>query len=64
MNLGTPRPVSCFFPIGGNVETGGNETGNETVSPSETMETEGLKTGNARPKKTPLPVSTRFHLTT
>ena len=59
MNPHASRPVSRFFPIGGNVETDGNETGNETVSTSQTTETFIPKTGNGRPSKMSLPVSSR-----
>ena len=60
MNPHPSRPVSRFFPIGGNVETDGNETGNESVSISQNVETAFSKSGNAEALKHPPFVSIRF----
>jgi hypothetical protein len=61
MNADPSRSVSRFFPMGGNVETDGNKTGNGCVSTSQTTETTNPKNGNGKPSKAPVFVSSRFH---
>lgn len=51
------RFVSRFSPRVGNVETGGNENGNEGVSPSETVETAPAKQWKREGLKSTLSVS-------
>ena len=60
MSTHKTRSVSRFSPLGGNVETDGNETGNESVSLSQNVETANAKSGNAEAQKCPLFVSIRF----